>query len=324
MKAIHVNHKTNPPTLAWADTDAPSFSETDVLVSVKASAVNRADLMQAQGNYPPPAGASPILGLEMAGIITEIGSNVADWQIGDRVCALLSGGGYAEQVVVPHQMLIKIPDDKSFEWAAAIPEVWLTAYVNLFKEGRLQPDETVLIHAGASGVGTAAIQLAKAHGAKVVITAGSQEKLDVCTKLGADLAINRHTQDFYDVIKTNGLTPDLILCPVAANYLERNIKLLNRFGRLVHISLLSGRTATLDLGLVMGKRLTLIGSTLRSRPLEEKIALTEQFTTQFWRNLCDGTLNPIIDTTFPIQEAQAAHAHIRANKNIGKVILSLE
>ena len=307
-------------TLIWAEVEGVTPNANEVLVDVKATAVNRADLMQVAGNYPPPPGASPILGLEMAGVIREIGSEVSGWQVGDRVCALLAGGGYAEQVVIEADMLIRLPDDWSFAMGAALPEVWLTAFVNLYLEAGLQAGETVLLHAGASGVGTAAIQLAKATGATVAITAGSQTKLDFCRELGADVAINRHTEDFAAMLP-DGV--DVVLDPVGASYLDQNVRVLRRFGRLIHIGVLGGIKAELNLLLVLVKRLKLIGSTLRARPVAEKAAITRQFVAQFGDSLWGGEIRPIIDTTFPIEQAQEAHKYIAANKNIGKVVLMI-
>ncbi len=243
------------------------------------TAVNRADLSQARSNYPPPPGASKVLGLEMAGVVREVGTAVTGWQPGDRVCALLPGGGYAEQAAVPAEMLLRLPDDWSFAQGAAVPEVWYTAFVNLFIEGELQPGETALIHAGASGVGTAAIQLAVAFGSRAFVTVGSPEKQTTCRELGAELAVNRKVEGFLEPVRaaTDGQGVHVILDPVGAAYLADNISALARYGRLVHIGLLSGAKAELDLGQVMGKRLRLIGSTLRNRPPAEKIAITRRF-----------------------------------------------
>ncbi len=322
MKAILIDSETTPPQLIWGDAPDMTYGSDEVLVAVKATAVNRADLMQAAGNYPPPAGTSPILGLEMAGVITAVGSAVTDWAVGDRVCALLSGGGYAEYAAVPAAMLIPLPDDWTFVMGAALPEVWLTAFVNLFNEAALQPGEAVLLHAGGSGVGTAAIQLAKAAGA-TVYTTSSAAKLPICLQLGADMAINRHTQRFDDEILAVSDGVDVVIDPVGADYLEMNTRVLRPFGRLIHLSMLSGHLGTLNIAHVMRKRLTLIGSTLRSRPSAEKAAITRQFITRFWGGFASGQLRPIIDTTYPIAEAQAAHAYISANRNVGKVILHI-
>lgn len=325
MKAIAVHDDDDQPRLALEDAPVPVLADNEVLVDVYATAVNRADLAQARGAYPPPPGASKILGLEMAGVIREVGSDVSGWAPGDRVCALLPGGGYAEQAAVPAAMLLRLPDEWSFAQGAAVPEVWYTAFVNLFIEGQLQPGETALIHAGASGVGTAAIQLCVAHGARALVTVGSLDKQAACLALGADLAVNRHVEGFLAPVQaaTDGLGVDVILDPVGADYLADNIAALARYGRLIHIGLLSGSKAELDLGQVMGKRLRLIGSTLRSRPVAEKIDITHRFEREVWPKLISGDLRPIIDTSFPIEQAQAAHEYVRANANTGKVILAV-
>lgn len=313
------------PQLVWEAVPDVTYGTDEVLVAVRATAVNRADLLQAQGGYNPPAGASPILGLEMAGVITAVGDQVTQWQVGDRVCALLPGGGYAEYAAVPADMLLPIPEGWSFIQAAAVPEVWLTAYVNLFGEANLQTGETVLIHAGASGVGTAAIQLARAAEATPLVTVGSAEKAAACKALGAAVAINYKEQDFLAVVQayTGGRGVDVVLDCIGGSYLTRNMQALAPLGRLIFIGLMGGGQSEINLGMVMGKRLRLIGSTLRSRPLAEKIALTKGFYGRFWPLLLDGTLRPIIDTTFPIPEAQAAHAYVRANQNTGKVVLEV-
>ncbi len=325
MKGIMVKQQDGQPILSWGEVMDVTFGPEEVLVDVRATAVNRADLLQARGGYPPPPGASHILGLEMAGVINAVGEGVEGWQPGDRVCALLPGGGYAEQVAVPARMLLRLPDEWSFAQGTAVPEVWYTAYVNLFLEGDLKPGETVLIHAGASGVGTAAIQLAHITDATVFVTAGRADKLAACRDLGATQAINYKEQEFLEIVlaATNGQGVDLILDPVGGAYLERNIKALRPFGRLVNIGLLSGGRGQLDLGLVLRNRLHIIGSTLRNRPPSEKIQITRQFEAGFWHLFHTGELKPIIDRVFPIQEAQAAHAYVARDENIGKVILTL-
>lgn len=326
MKAIIVHGESDNPQLVWEETDDLVLPADEVLVDVRATAVNRADLWQARGGYPPPAGASPILGLEMAGIVREVGAAAdGDWRPGDRVCALLPGGGYAEQVTVPGAMLLRLPDDWSFAQGAAVPEVWYTAYLNLFIEAEMKPGESALIHAGASGVGTAAIQLLAAAGHPCYVTAGSDEKAEACRALGATLAINYKTQDFAAAIMeaNGGQGVDVILDPVGGPYLVRNIGLLRRFGRLVNIGLLGGRTGELDMGHVMSKRLRIIGSTLRSRPVEEKIALTRRFEVEVWPKLLSGELRPIIDRVYHIAEAQAAHEYVASNQSFGKVILTV-
>lgn len=325
IKAIVVEGAPTAPRLVWQDVADVGHGPDEVLVAVRATAVNRADLSQARGNYPPPPGASEILGLEMAGVITAVGEQVTGWQVGDRVCALLPGGGYAEKASVPAGMLMPLPAAWSFEQGAAVPEVWFTAYVNLFLEGGLQAGESVLIHAGASGVGTAAIQLARSVGARVLVTAGSPQKLARCRDLGAAVAINYKEKDFATAVAdaTAGAGVDLILDPVGGAYLARNVSLLRRFGRLVIIGSLGGVEGALNTGQVLGKRLKIVGSTLRTRPLAEKIAITQQFSHRFWPLLRSGELQPIIDTIFPISQAQQAHEYVAQNRNVGKVILRL-
>ena len=321
MKAIVVKKSDREHILSWEDISDVTNSPEEVLVDIKATAVNRADLLQAQGLYPPPAGESEILGLEMCGVIRAVGDAAEGWQIGDRVLGLLPGGGYAQQVSVHPQMLMRLPDSWSFAQGAAVPEVWLTAFSNLFLEGALQSGEKVLIHAGGSGVGTAGIQLAREAGADVYVTAGTAAKLDKCRELGAVLAVNYKEQDFVKEIMgiTDGRGVDLILDPVGAAYLAQNLNLLRVNGRLVNIGLLGGSAAEINLGAVLGKS----GSRLRARPLTEKILFTREFRDRFWSKLEAGKLKPVIDKVFPITDAQAAHAYVRGNRNIGKVVLEV-
>jgi NADPH:quinone reductase-like Zn-dependent oxidoreductase len=291
MKAIQVIHEENGSRLLWAETDEPVMGPDDVLVDIHATTLNRADLAQAAGNYPPPAGASPILGLDMAGTIAGMGANVTDWQVGDRVCSLLAGGGYAERTVVDHRMLFPVPAGWSWAEAASLSEVYLTAFVNIFMEADFQPGETVLVHGGASGVGTAAIQLVKAA---------------------------EETRNF-----TNGAGVDVILDMVGAAYLQRNISLLKTRGRLVWISVLGGAVGEINIGQLMGKRARLIGSVLRARPLDEKLEIVRRFREQFWPQVESGAIRPVIDRSFPVQEAQAAHDYMRGYENIGKIVLAV-
>lgn len=325
MKAILVQGEKDNPRLVWGEAADPVYGPDEVLVEVQAAAVNRADLWQARGQYPPPPGASDILGLEMAGVVREVGAAVQMFNTGDRVCALLPGGGYAELAAVPAGMLLQLPDDWTFVQGAAVPEVWYTAFINLFDEGQLKPGESALIHAGASGVGTAAIQLAADVGARVFATAGSAAKLARCRELGAEVAVNYKDQDFAAEIlaATGGEGVDVILDCVGGGYLARNVALLKRFGRLVNIANLGGSTGELDMGRVLGRRLRIIGSTLRGRPVAEKIAITRRFEAEVWPKLLDGRLRPIIDRVFPITEAEAAHRYVAENRNIGKVILEV-
>ncbi len=325
MKAIVVKTDQKDRPLAWEEVPSPTYGPEEALVEVHATALNRADLMQRAGKYPPPPGAPDILGLEMAGRIAALGANVTGWQVGDRVFALLPGGGYAQEVTVPSQMLMPIPNDWSYEQAAAVPEVFYTAFVNLFMEVGLQAGETTLIHGGASGVGTAAIQLARQAGCPVFITAGTDEKTAYCEKLGAELAINYKKEDFAERILdyTGGGGVDVILDIVGAAYLERNIRLLKLKGRLVFIAMLSGAKTEINLGALQGRRLRLVGSVLRPRSLEEKVEIKERFMERFWPQLLDGTIQPIIDSVYPIEQANEAHQRMSENKNIGKIILTV-
>ena len=324
MKAIGVQGEKKTPTLVWEEVADIGYGPDEVLVDVRATAVNRADLSQARGNYAPPPGASDILGLEMSGMVREVGANVSGWRPGDRVCALLPGGGYAERAAVPAGMLLRLPDDWTFAQGAAVPEVWYTAFINLFDEGQLQAGETALIHAGASGVGTAAIQLAVVAGARAIATAGSADKVAFCRELGA-IAINYKEQDFLaeTLAATDGQGVDVILDPVGGDYLARNVAALRLLGRLVNIGLMGGTKGELNMGQLLGKRLRIAGSLLRPRSVAEKIAITRRFEAEVWPRLIAGTLRPIIDRAYPITDAQAAHEYVQANRNVGKVILEI-
>jgi NADPH2:quinone reductase len=326
MKAIHVQTEKQDHPMLWADAPDPVPDPDQVLVEVHAASVNRADLAQRAGHYPPPPGASEILGLDMAGQILQLGESVSGWQVGDRVCALLPGGGYAELAAVPYQMLMPIPRDWSYVQAAALPEVFLTAFLNIFMEADFQEGETVLVHGGASGVGSAAIQLVRAAGGRIIVTAGTPEKVASCREIGADLAINYRREDFVQRIRdfTNGQGVDLILDMVGADYLERNLGLLKLKGRLVFIATLSGSRAEVDLGTLMRRRLHMIGSVLRSRTVQEKIDIKQRFIDRFWSLLEDGTIQPLIDSVFPIQQANEAHQHMAAYQNVGKIVLSIK
>lgn len=325
MKAIVVNPGAKAPRLVWQEAGEVRMGPGEVLVDVRATAVNRADLMQAQGQYPPPPGVTEILGLEVSGVVAAAAEDAAGWAAGDKVMALLPGGGYAERAAVPSGLLMRLPQDWPFARGAAVPEAWLTAFLNLFIEGQLGAGDAVLIHAGASGVGTAAVQMARAAGASVYATAGSAEKLEACRRFGAALAVDYKRQDFAVEIKahTGGRGVDLVLDPVGAAYLNRNLEVLAAGGRLVCIGLMGGRRAEIDLGRVLGRSLRLIGSRLRHRPVSEKTRIIRQFEERFGPLLADGRLAPVIDRVFPIVEAEAAHAYVRANRNIGKVILEV-
>jgi len=320
MMAIIVDSKKR---LQWSRVPIPPCADHEVLVEVHSTAVNRADLLQREGKYPPPPGASPILGLEMAGIIYYVGKHVKNWRAGDRVLSLLSGGGYAEVVAIPASHLISMPVAWDYNYAAAIPEVFLTAYVNLFREANLQRCETVIIHGGASGVGTAAIQLAVHTECRVIATAGSEKKISFCKNLGAEHSINYNRSDFAQVVTKQFGGADVVLDISGADYLESNIDILKSKGRLIFIAILSGNRAEIDIGKVLSKRLRLIGSTLRSRSEEEKTSIINSFKEKFWPELLGKKIKPIIDTIYPIQNIDEAHERLRQNSTIGKIVIEI-
>ena len=325
MKAIVVHSEGRTPRLAWEEVPGPKPAAGQVLVEVHATAVNRADLLQARGLYPPPPGESPILGLEVAGAIRTIGPRVAGWRPGDRICALAPGGGYAEQAVLPQGLLIPLPDHWPYPAGAAVPEVWLTAFSNLCLEGGLQSGDSVLVHAGASGVGTAAIQIAREAGARVIVTAGSEEKRARCRELGAALAIDYRSDDFAKAVLTftDDAGVDLVLDCIGGPNLARHIAILKPYGRLITIGVMGGAEGTLDMAQVLMKSLTLKGTRLRARSQQEKTELTRQFRDRIWPLLVAGKIRPVVDRVFPISAAAEAHRYVKANRNIGKVVLAV-
>lgn len=326
MKAILVTQPGGPEQLALGEYPTPEPGDDQLLVQVHATALNRADIMQRKGHYPPPPGASHILGLEAAGSVVKIGKNRSGWKEGDRICALLPGGGYAEYVTVPGNMAMRIPEGLSFEEAAAIPEVFLTAFQALHWIAGLQPGEHVLIHAGASGVGTAAIQLVRAAGATAFVTAGSSHKLDFCLELGATLGVNYKEEDFTARILdvTDGKGVDIILDFIGAPYWEKNLESLAVDGRLISLAVMGGHLLEkASLRPVMAKRLQITGTTLRSRGNEYKARLTAEFVQRILPGFAQGRYKPIIDSVIPWQEVQAGHRRMEENKNIGKIILVL-
>jgi putative PIG3 family NAD(P)H quinone oxidoreductase len=321
MKAIVVENNS----LTWTDAPDPDLGPGQVRISVHATAINRADLVQRSGGYPPPPGASPILGLECAGEVVEVGEGVSRVKPGDQVCALLAGGGYAQQVVAPAGQVLEVPRGFDAVRAAALPEVFATAYLNLYMEAALQKQERVLLHAGASGVGTAAIQLCRAFHNPCFVTAGSAGKIDRCLALGAEAGADRHSGDFQDAVKAwaqdGGV--DVILDPVGAAYLAQNIGCLNVGGRLVLIGLMGGAQSDINLGLLMMKRARIIGSTLRARPISEKAAVMDALKARVWPLLESGDIVPVVEAVMPIQEAERAHALVAGNDTVGKVVLTL-
>jgi len=309
--------------LRYGDAPDPEPGADELLVRVHATAINRADILQRRGGYDPPPGASPILGLELAG---EVARPAGEWRAGDRVMAVVTGGAYAELAAVPEGMAMRVPSQFSYEQAAAIPEAFLTAYLNLFTLGRLQAGETVLIHAGASGVGTAAIQLARAAGALVIATAGSDAKLALCRELGAAEAINYKREAFAERVRdiTGGRGANVVLDFVGAPYWGANMAALAPGGRLMLIGFLGGSRGQLDLGAIMGKSLTVAGTTLRRTPLPQKIALTRAFEQFALERFARGELRPVIDQVYPLAQAAEAHRLVENNATSGKVVLSVE
>ncbi|MFE7549291.1 NAD(P)H-quinone oxidoreductase [Streptomyces gardneri] len=323
MHAITIPEPGAPEALVWAEVPDPVPGEGEVLVEVVASAVNRADLLQRQGFYDPPPGSSPYPGLECSGRIAALGPGVSGWSVGDEVCALLVGGGYAEKVVVPVGQLLPVPEGVDLTTAAALPEVACTVWSNIFMIAHLRPGETVLVHGGASGIGTMAIQLAKAVGARVAVTAGSPAKLARCAELGADILIDYREQDFVEELHkaTDGAGADVILDIVGAKYLERNVKALAVSGRLVIIGLQGGVKGELNLGALLAKRAAVMATTLRSRPPQEKAAIVAAVREHVWPLIGAGTVLPVVDRTVPMPEAAEAHRVLESGDHVGKVLL---
>ena len=321
MKAI----LTVGETLVWGDAEEPALGVGQVRIRNHATAVNRADLLQRAGGYPPPAGASPVLGLECAGVVLEVGSGVRRVAPGDAVCALLAGGGYAETVVAPAGQVLPKPRGLSFAQAAALPEVFATAYLNLFLEAKLAKGERAAVHAGASGVGTAAIALCRAFGNPVFVTAGSADKIVRCRELGADAGWNRRDGSFLEPLRSwsEGCGADAILDPVGGAYLQDNLAALAADGRLVLIGLLGGAKAELPLADVLARRLKIIGSTLRARSIAAKAAVMDALAARVWPLLESGAIAPAIERVLPIADAAAAHALLASNETFGKVVLAV-
>lgn len=326
MKAVLLEDFGDANNLYIGEIDDPKPQRNEVLIEVKAAALNRADILQRKGNYPPPPGASEILGLEMAGVVTETGPHESRWEIGDRVFGLLPGGGYAQRVVTHESMLMPIPHHLSFEEGAGIAEVFLTAHQALNWLAKMERGDTICVHAGASGVGTAAIQLAKLKGAKIFVTA-SASKHATCLSLGAHFAIDYRSQDFEAVIKreTQGKGVDIVLDFLAASYLNKNLNILAPDGRLIMLAMMGGRMATqVDLGQVLRKRLHIMGSTLRARNLAYKIELTQSFYEAYYMAFEQGELKPVIDSVFSWSQVADAHRYMESNQSQGKIILRID
>ncbi|HEX6335783.1 MAG TPA: NAD(P)H-quinone oxidoreductase [Jiangellaceae bacterium] len=325
MHAVVVSEPGSPEVMSWQDVPDPVAGPGEVVLDVAATAVNRADLLQRQGHYPPPPGASEILGLECSGTVAAVGDGVSDWSVGDHACALLTGGGYAERVAVPAGQLLPVPGGIDLITAAALPEVYCTVWSNLFMIAALQPGEVVLIHGGSGGIGTAAIQLGSAVGATVAVTAGSAERLDRCRELGADILIDYRTERFEDILleATGGHGADVILDVIGAKYLSRNLAALATSGRLVVIGLQGGRRAELDLSALLAKRAAIIATTLRWRSVAEKATIVAAVREHVWPLFESGDVRAVVDRELPISEVAEAHRVVEAGEHVGKVVLTM-
>ncbi|MFF4832448.1 NAD(P)H-quinone oxidoreductase [Streptomyces sp. NPDC001315] len=323
MYAITIPEPGGPEALVWAEVPDPVPGEGEVLVEVVASAVNRADILQRQGFYNPPPGASPYPGLECSGRVAALGTGVSGWKVGDEVCALLAGGGYAEKVVVPAGQLLPVPESVDLRQAAALPEVVCTVWSNVFMISHLRPGETLLVHGGSSGIGTMAIQLAKAVGARVAVTAGTKEKLEKCAELGADVLINYREQDFVVEVDqaTGGAGADVILDNMGAKYLDRNVQTLAVNGRLAIIGMQGGVKSELNIATLLNKRAAISATSLRARPLSEKTAIVAAVREHVWPLIATGRVRPVVDRELPMNEASAAHRTVEDSGHIGKVLL---
>lgn len=326
MAVVEIAEPGPPDVLTMARRPVPAPAAGEVLIRVAAAGVNRPDCLQRLGRYPPPPGASDLPGLEVAGTIVAVASDVESARPGDAVCALVPGGGYAEYCATPAAHCLPVPTGYDFIQAAALPETFFTVWTNVFERGQLTEGESILIHGGASGIGTTAIQMARAFGARVFTTVGTQEKRELCERLGAERAIVYRQENFRDVIKalTDGRGVDLILDIVGAEYLDANIKSLRDDGRLVIIGSLGGRKAELNIGLILFKRLTVTGSTLRARSVEDKGLIARALLENVWPKLESGAIAPVIQKTFPMAEAASAHAFMEANRSMGKLVLKVE
>lgn len=325
MRAIEIREPGGPEVLTLATRDKPAPAETELLIKVFAAGINRPDCLQRQGVYPPPPGASDIPGLEIAGEVTLVGAGVTRFKPGDRVSALVPGGGYAEFCCVDETNALPAPGSLTMTEAAAIPETFFTVWHNVFQRGRLKPGETFLVHGGTSGIGTTAIQLAKAFGARVLATAGSETKCAAMRELGADVAINYHDSDFVEVVKeaTGSKGADLILDMVGGDYINRNYQAAAVEGRIVQIAFLKGRKAEVDFSLLMMKRLTHTGSTLRARDIAFKASIADELRQHVWPLLSERKVLPVMDSIFPMDQASAAHQRMEDGDHIGKIVLDM-
>ncbi len=325
MRVVTVTQPGAPEALHIADAPVPKPGPGEVLIRVAAAGLNHADILQRQGHYPPPPGASEILGMEVAGHIAETGPGVAEWKPGDPVCALLAGGGYAEYCTAPAGQCLPIPSNIPVEQAAALPEVVFTVWTNLFEPACLKPGETLLVQGGSSGVGTMAIQVAHLFGARVAATAGSTAKRDFCIGIGCDRAFQYKEADWAEAARdwSGGRGIDVILDMVGGDYFPRHLRLLAPRGRLVHIASLRGREVTADLALIMQKRLVVTGSTLRGRSVAEKTALRDSIRLRLWPHIAAGKIRPVVDRSFPLEQVADAHRRMESGEHIGKILLAM-
>lgn len=325
MQCVEISQPGGPEVLVPAERDAPGAAAGELLIEVAAAGVNRPDVMQRRGLYPAPPGASDLPGLEVAGTVAALGAGVTGWQVGDRVCALTNGGGYAEYVAAPAGQCLPVPDNLDLVAAAGLPETCFTVWSNVFDRGRLQPGESLLVHGGSSGIGTTAIQMASALGATVYATAGSEAKCRACVELGASRAVNYREEDFREVLDTvtDSAGVDVILDMVGGDYINRNIQLAAAEGRIVNIAFQGGFEATVNFVPVLLKRLTLTASTLRPQSSEAKAAIATSLRQRVWPLLEEGTIKPVIAATFPLGEASAAHELMESSRHIGKIILQV-
>jgi putative PIG3 family NAD(P)H quinone oxidoreductase len=320
-----VREAGGPEVLEWAEVPDPEPGPTEVVLDVAATAVNRADVLQRQGRYPPPPGAPQYLGLECAGVVRSVGAEVTGWSVGDVACALLAGGGYAEQVAVPAGQLMPVPAGLDLVAAATLPEAACTVWSNLVTVGGLRSGQTVLVHGGASGIGTIAIQVAVALGARVAVTAGSAAKLDRCRELGAEILVNYREQEFVGAVReqTDARGVDLVLDVMGGSYLPRNLQVVAPDGSIVVIGLQGGATAELSLGLLLAKRARVVGTTLRARPAEQKAAIVQDVVAQVWPLVAAGTVRPVVDRVLPLPQVSQAHRVLEAGEHVGKIALTV-
>jgi NADPH2:quinone reductase len=323
MLAIEIREPGEPDVLVPVERPKPQPAAGEVLIKVAAAGVNRPDVLQRRGRYPPPPGASDIPGLEIAGTVEAIGDGVTGWSAGDPICALVAGGGYAEYCVAPAPQCLPVPRGLDLVAAAAIPETFFTVWTNVFERGRLKAGESILIHGGSSGIGTTAIQLARAFGARVFATAGSAEKCAACERIGAERCINYRDTDFVAAIRdlTGGAGVNVVLDIIAGSYVPRNFDVLALEGRLLQIGVLGGPKTEINVGVIMQKRLTVTGSTLRARPIADKAAIAAAVREHVWPLLESGAVKPIVHATFPMRDAAAAHRLMESSEHVGKIVL---